>query len=88
MIKDGENILDEEESYETIEHPFHPLSSLVLYGGNSSNQCDHETSLIHTSLDFRSEEYYDLSNMFVEFEKHDQTNDVDRCDPDNGDPNR
>lgn len=85
MIQDIENIHDEVESNQIIEHPFHPLSYLVLYGGNSSNQCDHEIFLIHTSLDLWLKEYYDLSNLFVEFEKSNQTSEVDGYHLNDGD---
>lgn len=81
----SKNIHDEEESNEIIEHPFHPLSSLVLYGGNSSNQCDHEIFLIHISSDLRSKEYYDLIDLFVEVEKYGQTSDVNCCHLNDGD---
>lgn len=54
--------------------------------GNFLNQFDHEISLTHTYFDLRSKEYYDLSNLFVEVYKYDQTSDVDNCDPNNGDP--
>ena len=63
---------------------FHPLSSLVLYRGNSSNQCDHAIFPIQTSSNLRLEEYYDLSNLFVEVGKYDQTSDVDSFHRDNG----
>jgi len=41
---------------------------------------------MHTFLDLRLEEYYHLNNMFVEVEEYDQTSDVDRFHPNNGDP--
>lgn len=42
--------------------------------------------LIHTSLDFRSEECHDLRNIFVEVRKSYQTSDVDNFDLENRDP--
>lgn len=85
MTYDSENIHDEEKSDEIIEHPFHPLSFVVLYEGKSSNQCDHKFFIIHTSSYLWSEEYYDFSNLFVIVDNCVQTSDVDGFYTNDGD---
>lgn len=61
------------------------MQSPVLHEDNPSNQVAHEFYLIHTSLDFRSQEYYDLSNQFFEVKKYDRTSDADGFHPNNND---
>lgn len=44
---------------------------------NFSNKFSHEISPIHTSLDLRSEESFDLSNMVIEVVKYNKISDKD-----------
>ena len=50
-----------------------------MHEDNPSNNFSHETSLIHTSLDLRSGESFNLSNLVVEIVKSDQINDKYGC---------
>lgn len=75
----GEIIHDENENNKIIEYSFHSLSSLLLHEENSSNELAHEIFLIHTSSNLWLEEYFNLSNMVVDFEKSVEISEKDGC---------
>lgn len=52
-----------------------------MHEENSSNELAYEISLIDSSLNFLSEESFNLSNLVVEVEKSSEVSDRDGCHP-------
>lgn len=48
-----------------------------MHEEKASNKLAHEVSLIHTSIDLRSKEYFDLSNLVFKVVKYDQISNRD-----------